>query len=54
MSHNDQVRHLADELDRLIERFRSEYDLNYAAVVGTLQMKCYLLCQEAQDREDEA
>lgn len=48
-----QVEHFADELDRLVDRFRSEYDLSYAAVVGTLHMKANLLCNEAEEREDE-
>lgn len=49
-----QVQQFADELDRLVERFRAEYDLSYAAVVGTLQMKSHLICSEAEDSEDEA
>lgn len=49
-----QVQQFADELDRLVERFRAEYDLSYAAVVGTLHMKANLMCSEAENREDEA
>ena len=50
---DEQVEHFANELDRLVDRFRSEYDMNYACVVGVLQMKAFLLFQEAQEREDE-
>lgn len=54
MDHKEQIQHFADELDRLVERFRSEYDLTYAATVGALMMKAHLLMAEAADREDEA
>ncbi len=48
------VEHFANELDKLVERFRAEYDLSYAGVVGVLQMKSFLICQEASHRmEDE-
>jgi len=48
-----QVIHFGNELDNLVERFRKEYDISYAAIVGTLQMKAWLLCQEADEREEE-
>lgn len=54
MPHDEQVKQFADELDRLVERYRDEYDLTYAAVVGTLHMKAYLLCGEAGERSEEA
>lgn len=47
MNDSEQVRQLGDELDRLINRFRQEYDMTYAAVVGVLEMKKHLLCEEA-------
>lgn len=50
---NNQIQHLAEELDRLIDRSRSEYDLSYGETVGVLQMKIHLLCVEAQEREEE-
>lgn len=53
MSESEQVKHLGDELDRLVDRFRSEYDMTYASVVGVLHMKAHLLCAEAAEREDE-
>lgn len=53
MNEKEQTQHFADELDNLVERFRKEYDLTYAAVVGTLQMKAFTLMQEANDRSDE-
>lgn len=47
MTKESQVEHLSDELDRLIERFRLEYDLAYSDVLGVLQFKVYTLCKEA-------
>lgn len=49
MSEQEQTTHFSDELDALVNRFRSEYEMSYAAVVGVLQMKMFLLCQEAKD-----
>lgn len=53
MSEKEQVDHFANELDNLVERFRTEYDISYSSVVGTLQMKIHLLCSEASERGDE-
>jgi hypothetical protein len=53
MNEQQQTFHFGDELDKLVERFRQEYDLSYAAIVGTLHMKAHLLCGEAIDRDDE-
>lgn len=52
MSEKEQIDHFADDLDRLVDRYRKEYEMSYASVVGTLQMKINLLCAEA-GREDE-
>lgn len=51
MSEREQIVHLGNEIDRLVDRFRTEYDLSYASVVGVLQMKCWLLMAEAADEE---
>lgn len=53
MSEKEQTDHFANDIDKLVERYRSEYEVSYAAVVGVLQMKIHLLCQEASEREDE-
>ena len=53
MSENDQIKQFSDELDAMVNRFRSEYDLTYASIVGVLQMKSFLLCEEASERADE-
>lgn len=48
-----QVSAFGDELDRLIDRFRDEFDISYAAIVGTLHMKAHLLCEEASALDNE-
>jgi hypothetical protein len=54
MSHQEQLEHFANELDALVQRFRHEYDVDYATVIACLQMKIHLLCVEAAERgEDE-
>lgn len=52
MDANEQVKQFADDLDNLVDRYRDEYDLNYAAVVGALFMKAHLLCDEAGDEAE--
>ncbi len=52
MSEQEQIFHFGDELDKLVNRFRAEYDISYAAIVGTLFMKAQLLCGEAEDRDE--
>jgi hypothetical protein len=53
MNQQEQTKAFADDLDRLVERYRSEFDLTYASAVGTLNMKIHTLCSEAADSEDE-
>lgn len=53
MSESDQIKQLGDEVDKIINRAREEYDITYAAVVGVLQMKIHLLCEEAQDQDED-
>jgi len=47
MNEKEQIQAFADDLDRLVDRYRGEFDLSYASVVGTLNMKAHLLCSEA-------
>lgn len=47
MTQRQQINALSDEIDRVVDQFRDEFDLSYAAVVGVLQMKLFLMCQEA-------
>jgi ribosomal protein L7/L12 len=49
----DQTTAFADEIDKLVERFRDEFDITYAAVVGVLTMKAHIICQEAAEQGEE-
>ena len=42
-----------DELDKLINRFRDEWDLSYAEAVGALEFVKHKLLAEAYERADE-
>ena len=43
------VQHFADELDRLVDRFRAEYELTYAEAIGALFIKASLLAHENEE-----
>lgn len=47
MTGNEQVQALADDLGRLIDRYRQEFELSLAAVVGTLHVVAHELIHEA-------
>jgi len=53
MDDKQQICAFAGDLDRLVERYRSEFELTYAAVVGTLFMKAQLLTKESDDFNDD-
>jgi len=53
MDNDQQVMALADDLDRLIERYRVEFDLNFASVVGVLEAKKWFLIREAEKFKDQ-
>lgn len=50
---NPNVDHLMDELDRLLNRTRKEYDMTYAEVIGCLQVKIMELHDEGKGGGDE-
>lgn len=52
MEEKEQIEHLADELDSLIERYAQEYDLSYASVIGVLEFKKHNLMVQAQKEKD--
>ncbi len=53
MTEKEQTDHFANDVDNLVERYRSEYEMSYAVAVGVLQMKIHLLCDEASERGDD-
>lgn len=53
MPPNDQTTHFANDLERLINRYRDEYDITYAQLIGTLHLTMHLLCREAEQKIDD-
>jgi len=53
VSEKEQIDQFANELDKLVDRFRKEYEITYASVIGALVMKTHLLCNESQMRDGE-
>ena len=51
MTQSEQVAHFSHDLDALVDRYADEYDLDYASIVGILQMKQWLLCHEATQQD---
>lgn len=47
--HAEQVEHFEADLERLIERYRKEYDMMYASMIGLLQMKVIQLTNEMEE-----
>lgn len=53
MNESEQVTHFADDIDKIVDRYRDEYDISIASAVGVLQMKIHLLCREAEELGNE-
>lgn len=53
MDENPSVTALCNDLDRLFNRYRDEFDVSYAEIIGVLHMKMHLLCEESIDVADE-
>ncbi len=49
MTESEQIDAFASELDALINRFRAEFDMTYAATIGTLMLAVHDLQQEAYE-----
>jgi hypothetical protein len=49
----NQAQQFANELDKLVERFAQEWDLEYAQVIGVLMMKAHLIMSDAEKRKGE-
>lgn len=47
-------KHLCEELGRLVDRFRIEYDLTYAEAIGAFELiKAELIAEAISDDEEE-
>lgn len=53
MDQVDQIDALANELDRMIDRFVKEYDLSCASIVGILHMKIHIIEKQAIEEFEE-
>lgn len=53
MTEREQIEHFADELDKLVQRFRGEYELTYASITGCLNMKIFTLHREVEKMHEE-
>jgi hypothetical protein len=52
MSEQEQAQHLVNELTAVIDRFRSEYDINYATAIGCLEIIKMDLYREGVEDDD--
>ena len=53
MNQNDQALALLNELQKTINRFRSEYEINYPIVIGCLEMTKQRMWEESQEESQE-
>ena len=53
MSDKEQAEKFGEELDNLVDRFRDEWDLSYAVVIGLLTVKAQALCAECSESDED-
>ena len=53
MSEGEQIKAFVEDVTKVVDRYRAEFNLTVAAVVGTLHMKAHLLCVEAGQKGNE-
>jgi len=53
MHPSDQTRHFANDLEALIGRYRQEYEITYAQLIGVLQLQAHMLCRETVEQSEE-
>jgi len=53
MDHAEQIAKFENDLDALIDRYRVEFDMTYAAMVGSLFIKVHALASEANGEDEE-
>jgi hypothetical protein len=53
LDRDEQTRRFAQELEKLIDYYKQEYEMTYATIVGTLHIACHALTEEARNLEDE-
>lgn len=53
MNEKEQIQHLSDDLRRLIQRYRREYEITYASVIGVLHVTAFELLHDAHGEDDD-
>ena len=53
MTTDEQIQAFEADVDALVDRYRSEFDLPYAVAIGVLTMKAQQLCAEATEDDHE-
>ncbi len=53
MSEKEQIQHFVEEITKVVTRFRAEYQLTYASVIGALQIIIMDLYREARGDDDD-
>lgn len=53
MDPHEQVDQFSKDLTKLVDRYRDEYDMVYAEMVGVLHMKAFHLCHEAHENNED-
>lgn len=48
---DEQASQFGHELDKVIDRFRDEYDISYAAMIGALYFRAHSLANELEEIE---
>lgn len=53
MDERQQIQHFQDDINKVIQRYRIEYELSYASVVGTLNIVMFDLMLEIGKRSQQ-
>lgn len=52
MDEPTQIQHLESDVEKTVTRFRKEYEITYASVIGVLHLQIAKLEQEALETEE--
>lgn len=54
MDHIEQIEHLENDLEMIIERYRKEYDMTYASMIGVFMLKVHQISAEAYEEPEDS
>ena len=49
----DPLQNFCNDLDNLIDSYSENPELTYASIIGALQIKSHLLCQESMENHED-